>query len=411
MVARSVISPAEHLRRRARLAAIGLWVLAAAAWGAAGQEARPAGPTTAPASRRAPRRAPRSRWRPLHPEQIAEVKAFAKQHFPVEHERLERLLAEDAPEGRRLLYRLYWRYVRVRRLLPEARGAAISLQKVNRKIYSTAAQLRRTSDPAARKPLVAALRGLLGEQFDHDQTVKEYEVRRLGGRLEELTAEIKSRRAQRDKLIAERLRSLLSPPAPPGPPQAAPPAALHFRPGERPPASQPPRRLPYRRRPLTRQEEAEVLAFAKKQLPDVHERLLKLRKQDPPAAARSLRGIHSLMGTVRRYPPEVGQVVIKRHRVNVAIFAAVRQHRAAESPGEKQRLRKRLLELLGEQFDYDQTVKEYNVKRLKQQLDDLRALIAQRRRDRDRIIADRLEHLSAPKAPASGPPAPPKARG
>ena len=64
-------------------------------------------------------------------------------------------------------------------------------------------------------------------------------------------------------------------------------------------------------------------------------------------------------------------------------------------------LKKQLLDLLGKQFDNDQTVKEYKVKRLARELAELKAEIEQRKKDREKIISKRLELLMKP-MPAAG---------
>jgi hypothetical protein len=55
-----------------------------------------------------------------------------------------------------------------------------------------------------------------------------------------------------------------------------------------------------------------------------------------------------------------------------------------------------LTKLVGERFDYDQIVKEYDVKRLEKQLADLKAEIAERGRNRARTITVLVEQLLNP---------------
>ncbi len=154
------------------------------------------------------------------------------------------------------------------------------------------------------------------------------------------------------------------------------------------------RRPSGRRTALTEEQKAELAEFAKEYMPDLHERLTKLLQEDPRKAYRLQQQLFWVYRGVRRYPEgEVRKAAVGRYKVNVEIYRTLRSYRQSTDPTEKRRLKEQLVVLLGRRFDYDQTVKEYDVKRLEKQLADLTAEIAQRRRDRDRIIADGLKRL------------------
>lgn len=364
--------------RRGPSAAVGAALLAAAVVCAFATDAPPGRhPATArrpsgPVLLFAPRRAPTA-------QQTKVVLAFAREHLPEQYERLRRLLDEDSARAGPMIHRLYRLYVSVRRFPPEVRKAAVGRYQANAAIYWTLRALRRSTDPAERKTLTDRLRKLITQQFDHEQTVQEHQLERFAQRAAELKAEIERLRSDREKVIARRIERLLAPP----------------------PTSRPARdpHAPPRRRPLTPEQAAEVMAFASKHMPELHQRLEKLRKDDLQRARPLMRRLRRLVVRIKPYPPKVREAAIARHKVNVTIFETVRRIRQAEDPAETRQLTQRLRELVGRQFDYDQPVKEFEISLLKQQLAEARLEVERRRRDRERIIAERLKRLlSAPKA-------------
>lgn len=147
---------------------------------------------------------------------------------------------------------------------------------------------------------------------------------------------------------------------------------------------------------FTKDKVKEVMAFAKKHFPDEHKRLESLRKENPHQFRRAIRRIWWLYKRVRHLPEEIQVAAVSKHRLNIAIFRMHRQIVQTDNQAEKTKLKKQLLDLLGKQFDNDQAVKEYKVKRLAQELAKLKAEIAQRKKDRKKIISKRLEMLMKP---------------
>jgi len=174
------------------------------------------GPTSGPAQR-APRSRPaRSRHRftrtRLTPERVAEITAFAREHMPFLYERIRQYQKERPEQAPRALRWAGWVMHQVLRYPPEGRPAAIGRYRVLYEIRQTVREIGRTENAREKAQLEERLERLLGEQFDYDQTLKEYEVKRLAKRLAELKAEIQQRRRNRRQVIAEAFRRLLRPP-------------------------------------------------------------------------------------------------------------------------------------------------------------------------------------------------------
>lgn len=151
---------------------------------------------------------------------------------------------------------------------------------------------------------------------------------------------------------------------------------------------------------FTEDKVKDVMAFAKKHFPEEYERLVALRKENPRQFRRAIRRMWWLYRRVRHLPEDIQAAAVAKHRLNVAIFHTRRELLQSEDSAEKAKLTKKLSSLLEEQFDNDQIVKEYMIKRIEQQLADLKAEVEQRKKDRKKIILKRLERLLRPGPPA-----------
>ncbi len=143
-------------------------------------------------------------------DKVKEVLAFAKKHLPEEYKRFETLRKENPRQARRAIRRLWWLYKRVRHLPPEIQAAAVAKHRLNVAIFQTRRDFLRTEDASRKAELTKKLQTLLGKQFDNDQIVKEYRIKVLAQQLAELKAEVGRRKKDRSKIIAERLKRLLS---------------------------------------------------------------------------------------------------------------------------------------------------------------------------------------------------------
>lgn len=154
---------------------------------------------------------------------------------------------------------------------------------------------------------------------------------------------------------------------------------------------------PHREDALAAEQQAEVLAFAKENAPDLYERLQALQ-QDPQRAALLMGELYRLYRHAQDYPPDVRRSFLEKQRLNVVIFRKLREYRQADDK-KREDIKNQIQQMLGTQFDDEQTLREYDVKRLTRQLEDLKALLEQQKQNRDGIIADRFNRLV--KAPAT----------
>ena len=365
-----------------------LRVLAAVCLGASAVAASAADPATRPARSRGRRGA---RHVTLTDEQLQEVLAFARKHYPQEAEKLERLLGEDRVRAMAIARRLQRVRASVRRYPEPIVQAALDRRKASLAIYRTVRDLRRNEDPARRAALIDRIKALLSEQLDHEQKIKKYEVTQLEKRVAQLAERIKAGPARRDEIIAARLDRWIAPRKPATRPSTSPTSRRAHPRGRG------------RDRRLTAGQLERMMAFTKAHAPKIHKHLVKLRQSDTPRARSLLYMVHGLIRPIRSMPPRVRRAAIAVHEANVGLLRPARQARKSKDPAERKRLAASMRVVLVEQFKDRQIVREYDVKRLRKELADLRADVQKRSDDREKIIAERLARLTSPRRPTTQP--------
>lgn len=170
-------------------------------------------------------------------------------------------------------------------------------------------------------------------------------------------------------------------------PLAAEPAS---RPAATSPASQPASRPA---RALTDQQEAELMAFLRQTDPVLVKQLEEMRKNAPGPADYALRRLWRIYQTVRNYPPEVRTAALSRHFINVQVFQTLRELRQCKEEAAKTKMMDRLRNLLNQQFDNEQVVREYEIERLAKQLEQLKKDVNERRQYRQEHVQSQLGEL------------------
>jgi len=156
---------------------------------------------------------PHPRWpfegvaRPTE-EQEAELMEFLKDHHPEGYRKLL-LLRKHRAERYEVALGLTWKlYREAKDAPPEVRKALVRLWKTRAEIHKTLRKWRAAA-PADRPRLEDDLHDLLADQFDDEQTVQKHKLRVLADRLEKLKTGWHDRQDSREKIVKQRLESLL----------------------------------------------------------------------------------------------------------------------------------------------------------------------------------------------------------
>lgn len=156
-------------------------------------------------------------------------------------------------------------------------------------------------------------------------------------------------------------------------------------------------------------QEEELLAALKDKRPEEHRRLLRLKQENPRFYREALAAAWRAYLGWRNLPPDVQKAQQAVQQARLEAFRIGREFAAAKDDAQKQRLRSRLLQVLGQEFDSDQVVREYRLGQLEEQIKRLRAELKDRADRRTQVIERTVSDLLAGGKPEFGP-ARPRAR-
>jgi hypothetical protein len=161
---------------------------------------------------------------------------------------------------------------------------------------------------------------------------------------------------------------------------------------ERGPGPRQPHRPGHRpSRPLTEEQTEKILDFAKENLPAVYQRLESLRESSPQRYQRTLRRMLPRIAHLMKMTPEQRKTQIELSRLRMEIFKLARQYNQATDDEARQTLREKLLALLGEQFELEQTLRREKLKEMETLIERLRDEINQRAQQKDTHVEAQLE--------------------
>ena len=148
---------------------------------------------------------------------------------------------------------------------------------------------------------------------------------------------------------------------------------------------------------LTEQQEAELLAVLQQQKPEEAAELKKLKDENPAVYHMAMSAAWRAYQVLKGMPEDIKKYHEQQIDSRVRAWRVSREYLAAKDGPDKDKLRARLVELLGAEFDAQQAISEYRLTQLDEQLKRLRAELKERQDRRDQVIAQNLQDLLAGK--------------
>jgi hypothetical protein len=176
------------------------------------------------------------------------------------------------------------------------------------------------------------------------------------------------------------------------------------RPPKAPPAAAPKAPADANRLPadLTEQQVAELMTVLEEKRPEEAAQLKRIKEENPRDYPRALGAAWRNYLVWRDMPPEVQKAQETLVLAKLEAWRVSREYLAAKNPIQKDRLHARLMGLLGEEFDAEQTVREYRLSQLEEQLRRVRAELKERSNQRAQMIERDAQELLAAKIRPDG---------
>jgi len=152
---------------------------------------------------------------------------------------------------------------------------------------------------------------------------------------------------------------------------------------------------------LTGAQEAETLAFLKRRRPSYRERLIAIRSSDPSRYGEALRKMFFYMMRRRKMPEIIRRSMDAEREAQVDIVAIWRRMHEAPSVTERAKLVKQLGGAISDHFEIEQNLRGYRLSELEKEITQLRGELDSQWKQRDQIIADRLQRWLKAAAPTA----------
>ena len=183
--------------------------------------------------------------------------------------------------------------------------------------------------------------------------------------------------------------------ASPGAPPSGKPVAVEADEADNPapttrPATRPFRYSPRRGKRFTPAQETETLEFLKQHRPKHYQRLLELKEGSEGRYRWAARRMYRFMKRWREMPPAIRDATEEERDLQIRIMATVRRIRHAQNADEKATLEKQLKQIVSDHFEAEQVLRGHRLAHLADQIKELRRELAEQRREREEIIAERV---------------------
>lgn len=154
-------------------------------------------------------------------------------------------------------------------------------------------------------------------------------------------------------------------------------------------APEPPEEGPEREEEaIGEQQETEILEFIKTHQPKMHEELSHVRREFPQMFKRRMRDISHMYQN-----PEIRDHWVKRSKAQKRVHDLAREYRHAKD-SEKGAAKEKLRLALAELFDLNLAQKELHLRKMQEQIAQLKEKIAKRKADKDKLVKRRLERMT-----------------
>ncbi len=154
--------------------------------------------------------------------------------------------------------------------------------------------------------------------------------------------------------------------------------------------------LPIMAQPTESGIEKAVMEFVETYHPSHLKEIKHLKVADPGQYEREvveIWGHIEELKVLRKEKPELYELEIRQEKLEDKTHGLARGYQAVKNKKEKLKIKEQLEEVVGEQFDTREAIKEYELKQMEAELDQVKEKLRQRRANKNMIVDQRLNQL------------------
>ncbi len=148
---------------------------------------------------------------------------------------------------------------------------------------------------------------------------------------------------------------------------------------------------------LTEEQEAEVIAFNKQYLPTKFEQIMEIKEGNPQEYKKILSESYPVMLHLKKLQNKdksLFDLIIQKEELDAQSMKLAREYNEAEDEDTKSLIENELGEILGKLFDVRQKEEKAKADKMEEELKKIRETLAEKDKNRDIIIQNRLDELT-----------------
>lgn len=141
----------------------------------------------------------------------------------------------------------------------------------------------------------------------------------------------------------------------------------------------------------------QIMSFLKQTQPDLYRKAVILRKSDPKKFNRLIRAAapnFRRLEYMRKYDPKLFHYTLRDLQLTHESYSLAWKLRKASNSDAATRIQSELRQVVTEQFDLRQSIRQHIINRLLKRITVLKRQLAQRSKDKRTIITDRIKQLT-----------------
>ncbi len=148
--------------------------------------------------------------------------------------------------------------------------------------------------------------------------------------------------------------------------------------------------------PIESEMERAVLKYVRTRYPDHLEKFKRMKLADPGQYEKEIKEIWQRteeLKILQKEHPELYGLEIRQEKLEDKTHLLARTYQTAKNEKEKGEIRRQLEKVVSEQFDAREEIKEYEVKQMEAELQEVKGKLRKRKANKNKIVEQRVNQL------------------